>query len=353
MLTEAYYSAGAPGAGSLKECVENLRADFRPVTPPLLFRFFCSDVYHQAPIIEKLWPREPGEQRVYIGQTPLDSAFVSLQAYCLAGERERKSAGNDTILVKHGAYESLWTLDYPPLRADAAHQATQVIKAAQAKLDRRGMSLASDMVRTWYYIRDIDNNYEGMIKSRLHWYEANGLTATTHSIASTGIEGQAPNPHALVALHAHAVKGLAPEQIVYLKALEFLSPTYQYGVNFERATKIIYGDRVHCHISGTASIDKNGDVLHKNDPARQTERALENIAALLSEGDLTVGDIRAATVYLRDPCDYGLVAPIVAAVLPADCAVNYTRAAVCRPDWLVEIEGEAVAFRKSAYPDFI
>lgn len=351
MQTESYLSLTVPEATSISNCVSSLRSNL--AQSRLLLRFFCSDVYHQAPLIEKLWPWQPGTQRVYIGQQPLDSAFISLQAYYLEGASEIRSDGNGALWLRHGGYESLWTLDYPALRADSAHQSTQVIKSAQAKLDHYGMSLNSDMMRTWYYLRDVDNNYDGMVRSRLCWYEANGLNADTHSIASTGIEGQSPNPHALVALHAHAIKGLLPQQITYLKALDHLSPTYQYGVNFERATKITYGDRVHCHISGTASIDRNGDVLHKNDVRRQTERALENIAALLSEGDLELSHLRAAVVYLRDPQDYAQVAPIVTSALPAGCALNFTCAPVCRPDWLVEIEGEAIALRRSDYPDFI
>lgn len=352
MHTEFYTSLHAPEAGNLAESIHSLRQQFQPELAPLLLRFFCSDVYNQAPLIEKLWPAEPGVQRIYIGQQPLDSAYISLQAYCLAGAMAKQSDGNNALWLRHGAYESLWLLEYPLLRADSAHQTTQVIKAAQARLDHYGMALNGDMLRTWYYLRDVDNNYDGMIQSRLCWYEANGLNAHTHSLASTGIEGRSPDPHALVALHAHAVKGLQPEQVVYLKALDHLSPTYQYGVNFERATKVIYGDRVHCHISGTASIDKNGDVLHKTDVVRQTERALENIAALLAEGDMAIADMLAATVYLRDPQDYAHVASVVSQILPANCAINFTCGPVCRPDWLVEIEGEAVALRKSNYPDF-
>lgn len=181
MDTEYYISCHIDHSSSLTNAVLSLQNRLRAYSPlsPILLRFFCSDVYNQTPAIEKLWPREPGTQRVYIGQRPLDSAYVSIQAYFLSKIADISSDDNDSLSYKHGAYESLWTLDYPGLRADSAHQTTQIIKSAQAKLQSRGMTLNPDVIRAWYYLRDIDNNYAGMIKSRLYWYETNGLTAAT------------------------------------------------------------------------------------------------------------------------------------------------------------------------------
>lgn len=215
------------------------------------------------------------------------------------------------------------------------------------------MSLERHVHRTWYYVRDIDNNYAGMVHSRVRAYEAAGLMPTTHFISSTGIEAQAPNPHALVTLRSQAISGLKSEQVSYLKALDFLSPTHAYGVNFERATRITYGDRQHCHISGTASIDSEGRVLHNGDVVRQCERAVRNIEALLHEGSMELRHMASAIVYLRDGHDYGRIAPVLHAAFPPECALIVTRAAVCRPDWLIEIEGEAVAQCDAPYPNFV
>lgn len=357
---ESYFAIFSPACFSLETSIhylrqklyDQLRANGLDASAISLLRFFCSDVYNQAPVIEKLWPVETPCQRIYIGQQPLDSAYVSLQAYCLDGTA-RKESGNNRLTIRHGGYESLWTLDYPTAVADSEAQTDEIINAASATLQKHEMTLEKNVVRTWYYLRDVDNNYAGMVKSRVRHYEAQGLLPQSHFIASTGIEGLSPEPHALVALQCHAIKGLDPGQIVYLKALENLSPTHDYGVNFERATKITYGDRAHIHISGTASIDRHGNVLHKGDVLRQTERALENIAALLAEGGMTMANMAAATVYLRDPQDYDRVKDIFPRHFPENCAVNITCGSVCRPDWLVEIEGEAISWQKSDYANFI
>lgn len=361
MDREYYFSVRCSEASSIQEATALYRKKLSDLLNSnnlswdsiILIRFFCSDVYNQASVLEKLWPSEQLCQRVYIGQQPLDSAYISLQAYCIGAKVEKSLLHPGALRIAHGAYESLWCLDYPEKTASSERQTDEILRSVQRKLAVNGMRLDTDVIRTWYYLRDVDNNYSGMIKSRVLHYEACGLIPENHFIASTGIEGCSPRSNALVALQTHAIKNLAPEQVTYLKALDNLSPTHVYGVNFERATKINYGDRAHCHISGTASIDKDGNAVHKGNVRRQTERALENIDALLLEGGMNMSQLRAATVYLRDAQDYGLVQEQLKDALPFDCAVNITRASVCRPDWLVEIEGEAIVEEKLPYGSYL
>lgn len=332
--------------------LKTLQNKYIPLSSVAFIRFFCSDVYTQAPLLEKTWSDIPC-QRIYIGQMPLDSVYISLQAYCISGNVKKSLLDEGSLLIQHGPYQSLWTLDYPYRAGHSYAQSDAVITSFQEKLQRHGMTLQHDVIRTWYYVRDVDNNYAGMVKSRVFHYEACGLTPNTHFTASTGIEACAPQPSTLVWLHGHAELGLQPEQITYLKASDNLSPTHVYGVNFERGTRVVYGDRMHGHISGTASIDHEGKVLHKGDVVRQFERAVENVEALLCEGEMSLQDLKAATIYLRDSHDYPRIASMVETLLPSDCAVNITRGPVCRPDWLVEMEGEAVAPRQSVFPPFL
>lgn len=359
-MNEFYFSCHAPSAnspeaaiGQLREGVLHALAERELCLSDIVFmRLFCSDVYTHAQLLPALWTLDVPCQQVFIGQTPLDSAFLSLQAYGIRGARKTFD-DEGSLLVKHGTYTSLWTLDYPPEPAPSHEQSDAVISSFADKLRRHGMTLRDDVIRTWYYVRDVDNNYAGMIQSRVAHYEACGLTPQTHFIASTGIEACAPDPHVLVWLHGHAQIGLQAEQITYLRAEDHLSPTHIYGVNFERGTRIVYGDRMHGRISGTASIDHEGTVLYKGNVVRQFERAVENVEALLQEGGMTLRHLQAATIYLRDSHDYPRIASLVSALLPSDCAVNITRGPVCRPDWLVEIEGEAIAPCRSDFPPFL
>lgn len=316
------------------------------------YRFFCSDVHMHKPFIKRLWPATDNCLHTYIGQEPLDSSYFSILCYVVINVH-KKLINRNCLEVRHRNYTSIWSQHYPVNTTENAEmQSDNVIASLQGALNKYGLSLEENVYRTWYYIRDIDNNYAGMVHSRTKAYEAAALNPDTHFIASTGIEALAHDPHILVALRSHSIKGLQPSQVTYLKALEFLSPTHAYGVNFERATRITYGDRIHCHISGTASIDAAGQVVHKGDVVKQCERSLLNIEALLKEGSMNLSNLVSAIVYLRDGQEYHRVAPVIRSVLPSDCALIFTRAPVCRPDWLIEIEGEAISPCVSPYPNF-
>jgi enamine deaminase RidA (YjgF/YER057c/UK114 family) len=98
-----------------------------------------------------------------------------------------------------------------------------------------------------------------------------------------------------------------------------------------------YGDRKHLFISGTASIDSKGQVVHEGDVCLQTERMWRNVEALLAEGGASFKDIQMAIVYLRDMADYECVRAMFAERMPA-LPIVFTLAPVCRPKWLIEME---------------
>jgi enamine deaminase RidA (YjgF/YER057c/UK114 family) len=126
-----------------------------------------------------------------------------------------------------------------------------------------------------------------------------------------------------------------------------------YGVTFERGLAVDFGDRRHLYISGTASIDKAGRILHEGDVQRQTGRALDNIAALLKRGGAGLADLAYAIIYLRDFADAPAVERILAERLGSGIPRVMLLARVCRPGWLVEIEGLAITPRRDPrYGDF-
>ena len=184
-------------------------------------------------------------------------------------------------------------------------------------MEAHGLDMSTHLVRTWIYIADIDVNYAGVVKARNDIFERYGLTADNHYIASTGIGGDSQSRHAC--------------------APEYLNPTHEYGVAFERATRLTVDNVSHYYVSGTASIDNHGDVLYLGDVERQTYRLLENVEALLAEGDAKMSDIRYFIVYLRDISDYEVVDAVFSSRFPS---VPYVivHGKVCRPEWLVEAE---------------
>lgn len=233
-----------------------------------------------------------------------------------------------------------------------AHYQEEIRLNQLADMVGKGCTLASDCIRTWIFVQNVDVNYAGIVKARRENFLGQGLTESTHYIASTGIEGRHADPKIQVLFDAYAVKGLQPGQVTYLHALSHLSPTALYGVTFERGTSVEYGDRRHLFISGTASIDHRGEVVHVGDVREQTRRMWENVEKLLEEGKAGFEDVAQMIVYLRDASDYPVVRALFAKRFP-DTPIQFVVAAVCRPAWLIEMECIAiVANSNSSYESF-
>ena len=113
-------------------------------------------------------------------------------------------------------------------------------------------------------------------------------------------------------------------------------------MTFERGTRIIYGDRSHYSISGTASIDSEGRIVYPGDSVRQAERLVDNVEALLENHGGKLTDLKQATVYLRDPADTRAVETVLECRLAPWTARIMVKGAVCRPGWLVEMDAIAV-----------
>lgn len=216
-------------------------------------------------------------------------------------------------------------------------QTLELFKKYIAYLEEHHLNMKTNLVRTWIYITDIDVNYTGVVKARNDIFKYYGLTADTHYIASTGIGGENQSRHACVAMDFLTYPDIADSQLSYLKALDHMNPTHDYGVAFERATRLDIDDVLHYYVSGTASIDKHGDVLYLGDVERQTARLIENIDALLADGNATLNDIRYFIVYLRDVSDYTVVDRIFKKRF-SGIPYIIVHAKVCRPEWLIEAE---------------
>ena len=177
-------------------------------------------------------------------------------------------------------------------------------------------------------------------------------TTNTVGVCGTGIGGLPADTRALVQMGTYALTGFEPSQQRYLYAPTHLNPTYEYGVTFERGTVMEYGDRAHVFLSGTASINNKGEVVHVGNIVKQTERMWENVGVLLEEGGASFDDVMQIIVYLRDVCDYPTVKEMFARRFP-DTPKVITLAPVCRPTWLIEMECIAVKKRcNEKYRDF-
>lgn len=127
-----------------------------------------------------------------------------------------------------------------------------------------------------------------------------------------------------------------------------LNEAYDYGSAFSRGMRIDLKGLTILLISGTASIDDQGNTVHVGDIRAQTQRTFDNIKALLAAEGATWHDVVRTTCYLRDiERDYkpfneertAFYAEQELDPLPASTGIQVI---LCRPDLLVEIEAIAM-----------
>ncbi len=311
-------------------------------------RIFLSDVLNQAVFVRESELVDDYTAVSVVQQPPLPASKIEMLAYHIESPdpvaKHRLSPRH--LLIRKNNQRHLWSTrlctcdDETTISSET--QTRRIFNELIAALARQGATLRDHCVRTWIYIKGIDVFYRGMADGRRELFAAEGLTPSTHYIASTGIEGACSHRHDLVAMDAYSHLDLVPGQVSYLNDFDWLCATQDYNVTFERGTRVAYADRAHCFISGTASIDKAGEIVHPGDVLLQLERALGNMEALLRSGSAALGDLMYLIAYLRDPADFARVDAHLRNRFPG-LPIILVQGAVCRPAWLVEIEGVAIA----------
>ena len=301
-------------------------------------RYFVSDAANQSDDIVASDTSDCAKS--IIQQPPLDGTKVALWVYMMTGMSTSVLASG-LYEAAHGPYRHLWNGSAHNLAANSEYQTRLLFNEYVMQLTQEGCTLADNCIRTWLFVNDIDLNYSGVVRARNQVFFTQGLTHDTHFIASTGIGGRQQDTNVLSQMDNYAVAGISQEQVHHLYAPTHLNRTSDYGVSFERGTYVDYGDRRHVIISGTASIDNKGKVVHKKDVVKQTYRMWENVEALLAEAECTYDDVMQMIVYLRDISDYAVVSKLYEERFP-DKPYIIVNAAVCRSEWLVEMECMAV-----------
>lgn len=329
------------------------RLGLRPETA-IFRRIFLSDILNQAALVETSELASDSAAVSLVQQPPLPASRIALLAYHIASPEplNKLRLSPKHLLVRGSGQRHLWsTCLCASGRLNAVSSETQtreVFSELIQVLAQQRCSLRDHCLRTWLYLKDVDVFYDGMVNARRELFSEQGMTAATHYIASTGIEGACSHGRDLVTMDAYCNLDLVPGQISYLNDFQRLCGTRSYNVTFERGTRVAYADRAHYFISGTASINCRGDVVHPGDVLRQTERTIDNIDALLRSASATLDELMYLMIYLRDATDFAPVKHYVGDRLP-DVPVVFVQAAVCRPAWLIEAEG--VAIIKNSQPN--
>jgi enamine deaminase RidA (YjgF/YER057c/UK114 family) len=225
----------------------------------------------------------------------------------------------------------------PSDHLDFEAQAARMFARASSCLMREGVPFRQ-VARTWLFLAEIGRDYAALNRARRAFFEAEDVRPAP---ASTGIGGRPAASGRLVALDLVAFDGLPAGAMRPLSA-STMNEAPSYGSDFSRGYEVRLADRRLLFVSGTASIDRRGEVLHPGDIGMQAERMLQNVDRLLHAAGAGTGDLAHAVTYVKRAQDAPAVAAACArAGLPGDLPHVVCVAEVCRDEWLCEMEAYA------------
>ena len=225
-----------------------------------------------------------------------------------------------------------------------AEETREAIHLAEDLLTAHDWSF-QDVRRTWFYLHDILDWYDDFNAARNREFDRMGLSRTESSSmlpASTGIF--ADNPRGgwcvldLLAIRSSNGSPLDVRKLSNPRQNE--AP--EYGSSFSRGLELNTRKCRYLLVSGTASIDDHGTSVHANDFAKQTERTLDTVEALLDVGGAGLSDVRQATAFVKRQGDISLLREILARRGMDQLPVVYTIGDVCRDELLFELDATAV-----------
>ena len=112
-------------------------------------------------------------------------------------------------------------------------------------------------------------------------------------------------------------------------------------VGYSRAVRV--GQFIY--VSGTTATDKEGTVIGKHDPYKQTVETIKKIEIALHEAGAKLEDVVRTRIYVKNIGDWDLVGKAHSQyfkdIRPATSMVEVSQ--LIDPDMLVEIEADAIA----------
>jgi enamine deaminase RidA (YjgF/YER057c/UK114 family) len=222
--------------------------------------------------------------------------------------------------------------------ADVVDMTYDMLAQAGHALTDRGLGF-TDVVRTWIYVRDIEHNYGFVNQARNRFFEEQHLVRLP---ASTCVEGVLSGASAPVAMDLYAVSAKADVGVQAI-APGPMGEASACGSAFARGSQIVEPGRKTLYTSGTASIDAHGAVIAEGDIRGQLDCMFDNLHGLLAKSGMDLGTVVSATAYLKH-AEYfrDFLQAASAHGLSVETPTEVVVAAICRPEWLCEIEACAV-----------
>ncbi|MHC4186696.1 MAG: RidA family protein [Planctomycetota bacterium] len=198
----------------------------------------------------------------------------------------------------------------------------------------------SHVVRTWMYLDNLLNWYDEFNEVRNNFFKDFGISNKTIP-ASTGIGVANPDGAALVT-DVLALKSKNEKIKAFAVPSPLQCPAVDYKSSFSRATEVVLSDHRRLYISGTASIDPQGETAYVGDVEKQIALTMEVVQAILQSRNMNWGDVSRAIAYFKNMDDSSLLKEYCRTNNLPHMPIAVAHGDICRDDLLFEIEVDAV-----------
>ncbi len=275
----------------------------------------------------------------------INGKIAGIQVHALSGDYpieilryEGKACGRIVQLPGSRKYLTLNSISSEQAEKNT-EQTLKMLQKAEAILKQAGTDMFS-VARTWMWLKDILTWYDPFNSVRNQFFAERGLIGeglTRKMPASTGI-GVLASSGVMCAMDLVSVFGPG-NSIEYLDVTDAQKSAHDYGSAFSRATKTTTAAGETVFVSGTASIDDEGNTIHIGDADMQIEATVENIRIALKEANCSDDNIVQAIAY----CKTAEIEKLFHSKWSHLSYPHFTVITdVCRDDLLFEIEATAM-----------
>ncbi|OVE76543.1 hypothetical protein BVX97_00820, partial [bacterium E08(2017)] len=278
------------------------------------------------------------------GDSAKDSTVLTgSQVYAISGNQANMIRVNDTIVGnmyedEDAVYCLLGDLHPPDITLSREEQTRAVFEQMEKALALVDMDF-SHVIRTWMYLDNLLEWYDEFNVVRTDFFHERKVFDNLVP-ASTGI-GVSNHIGSSLVTDVLAVKPKTDKVKVFAVPSPMQCPAIDYKSSFSRAVELQLPDYRQLFISGTASIDPDGNTLHLGDTAAQIKLTMEVVDEILKSRDMSWKDTTRAIAYFKNVEDVPLLYEYCEAnnLPPMPIAISHSD--ICRDDLLFEIEFDA------------
>lgn len=279
-----------------------------------------------------------------LSESPKKPAISGIQVFAVSGKKctpvllDGRLAG---LKYEDKDAEYCFLSDIYPdrIRSTPFEQTLQTLDIINNILSSLNMNF-SNVVRTWFYLDQILEWYPEFNEARTKFYRENNIFNTIIP-ASTGIGASNLHGTVLVA-SALAIRPKHSKVLISSVSSPMQCEAYEYKSSFSRAIEITYPVYRRLLISGTASIDEDGNSVHIGNLSMQIDQTMKVLDGIIKSRGYNWNDVIRSIAYFKNLTNYQFFRDYCLHKRLPEFPVCLCESDICRDDLLFEIELDLV-----------